>query len=76
MKYCSIVALLLLLLSSCASKGQTGVGGGVAADALPGQAIGHNTEATLIGTAMGGMLGSLVGKEMDRYDRQQLNHTY
>jgi len=44
--------------------------------ALVGQAIGHNTEATLIGAAVGTMLGYMVGNEMDKYDREQLNHVY
>lgn len=77
MKQTSILALLfLLLLSSCATRGQTGAAGGAAAGALIGQAIGHNTGATLIGAAVGGMLGYIVGNEMDKYDREQLNHTY
>jgi surface antigen len=77
MKYFSLIPLLFLLfLSSCATKGQTGAVGGAAAGALVGQAIGHNTSATLIGAAVGGMLGYIVGNEMDKYDREQLNHTY
>lgn len=77
MKHLSIFALLtLLLLSSCATRGQTGAVGGAAAGALVGQAIGHNTGATLIGAAVGGMLGYIVGNEMDKYDREQLNHAY
>lgn len=78
MKHLSIVLALLMLvtLSSCATKGQTGALGGAAAGALIGQAIGHNTGATLIGAAVGGMLGYIVGNEMDKYDREQLNHTY
>lgn len=77
MKHLSVLALLsLLLLSSCATKGQTGAVGGAAAGALIGQAIGHNTGATLIGAAVGGMLGYIVGNEMDKYDREQLNHAY
>ncbi|WP_306548489.1 glycine zipper domain-containing protein [Desulfobulbus sp.] len=77
MKYLSVVALLfLLLLSSCATKGQTGAAGGAAAGALIGQAIGHNTGATLIGAAVGGMLGYIVGNEMDKHDRDQLNNVY
>lgn len=66
----------ILLLSSCANKAQTGTAGGAAAGAIAGQAIGHNTEATLIGAAAGTMLGAIVGKEMDKYDREQLNHNY
>jgi surface antigen len=79
-----LIAFLLVcstfLLMSCANtnltKGQQGAVGGGAAGALIGQAIGHNTEATLIGAAVGTMLGYIVGNEMDKYDRQQLNHVY
>ncbi len=74
-----ILISLTLLLSSCAgglNKAQMGAGGGAAGGALIGQAIGHNTEATLIGAAIGTMLGYMVGNEMDKYDREQLNHVY
>ncbi len=77
MKYVSVLALLfLLLLASCANRAQTGAAGGAAAGALIGQAIGHNTGGTLIGAAVGTMLGYIVGSEMDKYDRQQLDHMY
>ncbi len=74
-----VLLSLTLLLSSCAdgpTKAGMGAGGGAAAGALIGQAIGHNTEATLIGAAVGSMLGYMIGNEMDKYDRQQLNHVY
>ena len=77
MKYVSVLALLfLMLLASCANRAQTGAAGGAAAGALIGQAIGHNTGGTLIGAAGGTMLGYIVGSEMDKYDRQQLDHMY
>ncbi|MDX9833636.1 MAG: glycine zipper domain-containing protein [Desulfobulbus sp.] len=77
MKYVSVLALLfLMLLASCANRAQTGAVGGGAAGALIGQAIGHNTGGTLIGAAIGTMLGYIVGSEMDKYDRQQLDHMY
>ena len=77
MKVYSVIAILaLLLLSSCANKAQTGAAGGAAAGAIIGQAIGHNTGGTLIGAAVGTMLGYIVGNEMDKYDRQQLDHMY
>jgi surface antigen len=77
MKSLSIVALLfLLVLSSCATKGQTGALGGAAGGALIGQAIGGNTGATLIGAAVGGALGYIIGNEMDKSDRDQLNRAY
>ncbi len=82
MKTTILLPLLLsftLLLSSCAegpNKAGMGAAGGAAGGALLGQAIGHNTEATLIGMAVGGLLGYIIGNEMDKYDRQQLNHVY
>jgi surface antigen len=84
MKHLSILTIIILFaLTSCTGmgvqqgkKGQVGGIGGAAAGAIIGQAIGHNTEATLIGTAIGGMLGYIIGNEMDKYDRQELNHVY
>lgn len=70
---------LTLILSSCANgpnKAGMGAAGGAAGGALLGQAIGHNTEATLIGAVAGGLLGYIIGNEMDKYDREQLNHVY
>jgi surface antigen len=74
----SIALFAILSLSSCAdmNKAQMGGLGGAGAGAIIGQAIGHNTEATLIGAAVGTMLGYIVGNEMDKYDREQLNHVY
>ena len=70
--------LSLFLLSSCmmANKGQIGGASGAAGGALLGQAIGHDTESTLLGAAIGGMLGYVIGNEMDKYDRQMLNSAY
>jgi surface antigen len=70
--------LAIFLLSSCmmANKGQLGATGGAAGGALLGQAIGHDTESTLLGAAIGGILGYIVGNEMDKYDRQMLNNVY
>ncbi len=79
MKSIHILAILsVLLLTSCANmnKAQMGGAGGAGAGAIIGQAIGHNTEATLIGAVAGGLLGYIIGNEMDKYDRQQLNHVY
>lgn len=74
------LVLLTLNLTSCAnspySKGEQGAGIGAASGALIGQAIGRNTEATLIGAAVGTLLGYIVGNEMDKFDRQQLNQAY
>lgn len=81
MKRCAAILIIAgFFLASCAgtnmNKGQQGALGGAAGGALVGQIIGHNTESTLIGAAVGTMLGYIVGNEMDKYDRQQLNHVY
>ena len=73
------LVLLASTLASCAgeyNKGQSGAVMGGIGGAVVGQAIGGSTEATLIGVAVGSMLGYIVGNEMDKYDRQQLNYVY
>lgn len=77
----SLIGIMMVMVSSCAeynsmSKGTKGAVGGAAGGALVGQAIGRNTEATLIGAAVGTMLGYIVGNEMDKSDKQQLNNAY
>ncbi|MGB5984083.1 MAG: glycine zipper domain-containing protein, partial [Desulfobacterales bacterium] len=74
--YFAAALSLVTLFSGCAgmNKAQSGALGGAAGGAAIGQMIGHNTEATLIGAAVGTMLGYIVGNEMDKYDKQQLNH--
>ncbi len=75
------ITALTLTLAGCAndsgfSRGTQGAGFGAAAGALAGQAIGRDTEATLLGAAIGTVLGYIVGNEMDKSDRQRLNHIY
>lgn len=70
------LALFLLILSmflvSCAHyppdryNTQRGAAIGAGAGALIGQAIGGNTESTLIGLAAGTILGALVGNAIDQ----------
>ena len=63
---------LCFLLVSCASvppdryNTQKGAAIGAGAGALIGQAMGGNTESTLIGLAAGTILGALVGNAMDQ----------
>ena len=63
---------LSLLLASCAIvpsdryNTQKGAAIGFGAGALIGQAIGGNTESTLIGLAAGTILGALVGNAVDQ----------
>ena len=72
-----VMFYLLIASSGCqATKAGKGAGAGIMGGAIAGQAIGRNTEATLIGAALGGLLGYAVGNEMDKYDRQQINMTY
>ncbi len=73
-----LLPLIVIGVSSCANytKGQQGAGIGGLSGALLGQAIGRNTEATLIGAAVGTMLGYIVGNEMDKFDRRELNQAY
>lgn len=76
----TLIGLMALMATSCANldmnKGSQGAIGGAAGGALIGQAIGRDTQATLIGAAVGTMLGYIVGNEMDKYDRKELNHAY
>ena len=78
MKYvCVVVALFLVLsLSSCATKMQSGALGGGAVGAVIGQAVGHSAGATIFGAALGSMLGAIIGNEMDKNDRQRLTSSY
>lgn len=72
-----LIMLFCLSISGCqTTKAGKGAGAGIVGGALAGQAIGHNTEGTLVGMALGGLLGYAVGNEMDKYDRQQVNTTY
>ena len=76
----TLTTLLLLIivfsLSACGNKGKNGAAIGATIGAIAGQAIGRSTEATLIGATVGAALGYGVGNEMDKYDRQELNHIY
>jgi surface antigen len=72
-----VIFILAILCSSClTTKGQQGAAGGAVGGAILGQMIGGDTEATLIGAALGGLVGYIIGNEMDKYDREQLNRTY
>lgn len=61
-----VVLVSLLTVSGVSFAGDKGVNGllfGAGSGALIGQAIGRNTEATLLGTAVGGVLGYIIGNE-------------
>lgn len=64
--------VLIIGIASCASlpkdryNTQKGAAIGAGTGALIGQAIGHNTEGTVIGLAAGTILGALVGNAIDQ----------
>jgi hypothetical protein len=71
-----IIALTAVILSISATaqadqylrinKGIKGLLLGAGGGALAGQAIGRDTESTLIGTTLGTLVGYMVGNEMDK----------
>jgi uncharacterized protein YcfJ len=61
----SICALLALSVG-CESDAQTGAGVGALAGAGIGQLAGGDTESTLIGAAVGGGAGYMIGNEQDK----------
>ena len=71
-----LILLLSLLLTSCASEPDTGAIQAPLelADITP--TVGHYTEAILAETASGTILAFVLSNEMDKYDREQLNHVY
>lgn len=66
----AIVLIGLLFTVGCESDAQTGGLLGAGVGALAGQAIGRSTESTLIGTAVGGGAGYIIGAERDRKKTQ------
>ena len=65
--------LVCLFLVSCAPV-QTG--GKKIHKAVEPPAVGHDLEVSLRKDTQGSELALLVKKEMDRYDREQLNHVF
>ena len=60
------VSLGLAFVAGCESDAQTGALLGTGVGALAGQAIGGDTESTLIGAAVGGGAGYMIGSERDK----------
>lgn len=73
-----LVVLLAVALVGCAQPQNNrqrgtmiGTGGGAAAGAIIGQAIGSSTEATLIGAGIGALVGGIAGNQIGSYMDQQ-----
>ncbi len=60
------VSLGLAFFVGCESDAQTGAGIGALAGAGVGQLAGKSTESTLIGAAVGGTAGYMIGSEQDK----------
>ena len=61
-----VLSLGLIFVVGCQSNAQTGGTIGALAGAGIGQMAGRDTEATLIGAAVGGVAGYIFGNEADR----------
>ncbi len=78
----TVAMSLSALLTGCESGGQTGAGLGALIGAGVGQLAGRSTEATLIGAAVGGGAGYMIGNERDKrrarselaYVRDEMNY--
>jgi uncharacterized protein YcfJ len=60
------LSLGLVFVAGCESDAQTGALIGTAIGAGAGQAIGGDTEATLIGAGAGAVGGYIIGNESDK----------
>jgi len=65
-----LVGLALIFIADCQSDAQTGAALGALTGAGVGQIAGRNTESTLIGAAVGGTAGYMLGNESDRKKAQ------
>lgn len=69
-----LIILAVLFAQFCASQDyntQKGAAIGAVGGALAGQAIGHNTAATLIGAADGALVGAVAGNAVDQSNAPQ-----
>jgi hypothetical protein len=72
-----MMVLGLTFVSTARADNQQSINGlvlGAGGGALVGQAIGRNTESTVIGSALGGVVGYIIGSEMDRDTYRYRSH--
>ncbi|PID41657.1 MAG: hypothetical protein CR981_03030 [Proteobacteria bacterium] len=72
MKKVLLAAAITLAATNVQAADKSTMGGlffGASSGALMGQAIGGDTESTLVGTAIGSMLGLIIGSEMEKPHR-------
>ena len=62
----ALAGAMLLTVAGCQTAAQSGAALGALAGAGIGQAIGGDSEATVIGAAVGGVAGYLLGNEEDK----------
>ena len=62
----AVVLACLTILAGCQNDAQTGALLGAGIGVLAGQAIGGDTEGTVIGAAAGAGLGYIIGNESDK----------
>jgi uncharacterized protein YcfJ len=62
----AVIGLGLVFTVGCESDAQTGAGIGALAGAGIGQLAGGDTESTLMGAAVGGGAGYMIGNEQDK----------
>jgi len=62
----TVVSISALILPGCGGGAQTGAALGALAGAGVGQLAGGHTESTLIGAAVGGAAGYMLGNEVDK----------
>jgi hypothetical protein len=65
-----IVIVSLVFVTGCQNEAQTGAAMGTVAGAGVGQMAGGDTESTLIGAAVGGGIGYIMGNESDKQKAQ------
>jgi uncharacterized protein YcfJ len=66
---------VLICLTGC-NKVEEGASFGAVLGALAGQAIGNNTESTLIGVGAGAILGGMIGNDQQKHGHYNSDGSY